>query len=307
MQLGSPEAMHGTHLRLGVTLLGCLLVPSATWADGAFPGKDIGQLYDRVAADLAQGRPLVVTMHVALCDNDAQGIVPVKNRRICRGDDPDRNLYWATAGGLSATLQAAHWQRVALAYFAEGDLAVKAIWHKRFTPGGLLRARGVTASFPAYIVGLGYRGTRIRAAMTDYLHAVNRDEEHAEMVDGMRLRAGGASHLVGYIGHDYFYDVDDPWPLWRLRDGDSVLHKGTFALSCTGHRLIRPGIRRGNAHILILNRTLGFPGAWTAEAIVAAVAAGQPPRGIHRAAAAAFAGGQGVPLGTALGAFAYGD
>jgi hypothetical protein len=295
--------MYGISRHLAVTLLGCLLM----WADGAFPGKDIGQLYDRLAADLVRGRPMVVTIHVALCDNDAQGIVPVKNRRICQGDDPDRNLYWATAGGLSATLQAARWQRVSLATFAEGDLAVKAIWRKRFAPGGLLRARGVTAAFPAYIVGLGYRGTRIREAMTDYLQAVNRDGDRVEMVDGMRLRAGGASHLVGYIGHDYFYDVDDPWPLWRLRDGDSVLHKGTFALSCTGHRLIRPAIRRANAHILILNRTLGFPGAWTAEAIVTAVADGKTPRDIYRAAAKAFASGQRVPLGTSLGSFAYGD
>jgi hypothetical protein len=299
--------MHGIHLRCGITLLGCLLVPSALRADGAFPGKDIGQLYDRLAADFAQGQPLVVTIHVALCDNDSQGIVPVKNRRICQGDDPDRNLYWAAAGGLSATLKAAHWQRVSLAYFAEGDLAVKAIWRKRFAPGGLLRARGVTGAFDAYIVGLGYRGTRIREAMAGYLRAVNQDEEHAEIVDGVRLRAGGASHLVGYIGHDYFYDVEDPQPLWGLRQGDSALHKGTFALSCTGHRLIRPGIQRRNAHILILNRTLGFPGAWTAEAIVSAIADGKTARDVHRQAAAAFASGQGVPLGTALGSFAYGD
>jgi len=299
--------MYRIHVRLGVSVLSCLLLPSATRADGSFPGKDIGQLYDRLAADLAHGQPLVATIHVALCDNDSQGIVPVKNRRICQGDDPDRNLYWATAGGLSATLQAAHWQRVSLVYFAAGELAVKAIWRKRFAPGGLLRARGVTAVFDAYIVGLGYRGTHIREAMTDYLRAVNRDDEHAEMVAGARLRAGGASHLVGYIGHDYFYDVDDPWPLWELRAGDSVLHKGTFALACTGHRLIRPGIRRGNAHILILNRTLGFPGAWTAEAIVAAIADGKSPRDIHRTAAAAFATGKGIPLGASLGSFAYGD
>jgi hypothetical protein len=170
-----------------------------------------------------------------------------------------------------------------------------------------LRARGVTASFDAYIVGLGYRGTRIREAMMGCLRAVNRDEEHSETVDGLRLRAGGASHLVGYIGHDYFYDVNDPWPLWGLRNRDSVLHKGTFALSCTGHRLIRPGTQRRNAHILILNRSLGLPGTWTAEAIVTAIADGKTPRDIHRTAAAAFASGKGVPLGTSLGSFAYGD
>jgi hypothetical protein len=283
------------------------LAPARGSAAEETAGKNLGQLYDRIAADLASGRPLVTTVFVALCDNDTQGIVKVKNRRICRGDDPDQNLYWATAGGLAATLRAAGWKRMTIDYFAKGDLAVKAIWHKRLAPRGALRERGIVSGVDTYIVGLGYRGSEIRKAMTDYLRAVNQDDDRPESVADVRLRAGGASQLVGYIGHDYFYDVDDPRPLLSLRNGDSVLHKGTFALSCTGHRLIRPAIRRGNAHILMLNRTLGFPGAWTAEAIVAAIAEGQDARAIHRSAAAAFAKGQGISLPSALGSFAYGD
>jgi len=58
---------------------------------------------------------------------------------------------------------------------------------------------------------------------------------------------------------------------------------------------------------LILNRTLGFPGAWTAEAVLAALAGGKSMKEIHHCAAEAFAAGQGVSLGTALGSFAYGD
>lgn len=274
---------------------------------GAPAGKELGQLYDRIAGDLAAGRPLVVTVYVALCDNDTQGIVKVRNRRLCQGDRPDENLYWAAAGGLLATLRKAGWQQLRIDHFADGDLAVKAVWRTHARAGGALPARGAHGDVPIFIVGLGYRGSRIRAAMTDYLRAVNGDAEHREQVAGFDLRAGGASHLVGYIGHDYFYDVDDARPLLALRAGDSVLHKGTFALSCTGDRLIRPAIARPNAHVLLLNRTLGFPGAWTAEAIARAVARGESAHAIHHAAAAAFADGQGVSLGTALGAFAYGD
>jgi hypothetical protein len=299
--------MRASLLLSHAVVCGLLFLPRPASADGEPAGKNLGQLYDRIAADLAAGRPLVTTVFVALCDNDTQGIVKVKNRRICRGDDPDQNLYWATAGGLAATLRAAGWRRLSIEYFATGDLAVRAIWRKHLAPGGALRARGVAAGVETYIVGLGYRGSEIRKAMTDYLQAVNRDEERTESVAGVRLRAGGQSQLVGYIGHDYFYDVADARPLLALRDGDGVLHKGTFALACTGHRLIRPAIRRGNAHILILNRTLGFPGAWTAEAIVTAIVEGRDARAIHRQAAAAFARGQGVPLSTALGAFAHGD
>jgi hypothetical protein len=289
------------------TICSLLFAPAIASAAEETGGKNLGHLYNRIAADLASGRPLVATIFVALCDNDTQGIVKVKNRRICLGDDPDHNLYWATAGGLAAVLRSAGWQRVSIDYFAQGDLAVKAIWRKRLAPGGALRARAILSRFDAYIVGLGYRGSEIRKAMTDYLQAVNRDDERLESAADVRLSAGGASQLVGYIGHDYFYDVVDPRPLLSLRAGNSLLHKGTFALSCTGHRLIRPAIRRSNAHILMLNRSLGFPGAWTAEAIVTAIADGQDARAIHRYAATAFARGQRIPLPSALGAFAYGD
>ena len=298
--------MHAScRFRIALIVALCFAPPMARATDQV-SDKQIGQLYDRVARDLRAGRPLVTTIFVALCDNDAQGIVRVKNARICQGDSPDQNLYWASAGGLASVLQAARWQRLSVEHFGQGDLAVKAVWWKRLLPGGDLRARGVAAGFDAYIVGLGYRGARIRQAMVDYLRAVN-DDKTTDVSPSVGLRAGGASHLVGYIGHDYFYDVGDARPLLALRNGDSAMHKGVFALSCAGHRLIRPAIARGNAHILLLNRTLGFPGAWTAEAIVTAIAEGRSMREIHHKAAAAFAKGQGVALAVALAAFAYGD
>jgi hypothetical protein len=284
-----------------------LLLASAMAVPSPPSGKHLGQLYERLAADLAGGRPLVATVYVALCDNDSQGIVKVRNARICRGDDPDRNLYWAMAGGLAATLRQARWRLVGETRFPTGAVAVKAIWRKSLPVGPALRQRGVPARVEAYIVGLAYRGRHIREAMVDYLRAVNDDTGAGETTGDLTLATAGQSHIVGYIGHDYFYDVDDPRPLLALGKGASVLQKATFALSCTGHRLIRPAIRRANAHILLLNRSLGFPGAWTAEAMVAAIADGQTARAIHRSAAAAFARGQGVPLGTAHAAFAYGD
>lgn len=39
-----------------------------------------------------------IGVFVALADNASQGIVPVP-AAIGNGDDPERNLYWGTAGG----------------------------------------------------------------------------------------------------------------------------------------------------------------------------------------------------------------
>ena len=270
--------------------------------------KTLDQLYDRIAADLEQGRPLVATVYVALCDNDSQGIVPVKNRRICRGDEPEQNLYWATSGGLKGYLGKQRWQRVSYEREPSPDILVRAIWRKRFRPRGALARRGLRESFEVYVVGLAYRGERIHQANIDYLRAVNRDRDQVHYLsDGTRLEYGGGGQVVGYVGHNYFFDVGDPGQLlWETR-GDSVEHKGVFALACAGESFIKPAIQRANTHILLLNRDLAFPGAWTVGGLIRGLAAGMTARGVHREAARSFAAGMGRPPGVMFATFAHGD
>jgi hypothetical protein len=262
-------------------------------------------LYDRIAGDLAANRPIVITVYVALCDNASQGIVPVKNRSICDGDAPSRNLYWATGGGLAGAMRSAGWKRVHAARPADGPILAVAAWRASLAKGGALATRGHRGRAPVYVVGLAYRGREIRAAMVDFFRAVHRDTPLAIATDdGATLAAGGASHVVGYIGHDYFYDTLDPDALLREARGDSASEKGAFALSCTGNVLIRPGLRRANVRILLLNRTLAFPGAWSVAGIARGLAQGRGGRGIRREAAAAFADGMGISVAAALGGFA---
>jgi hypothetical protein len=290
--------------RLAIVSLACLVTAHDVSAGGE---GSIDDLYGRIAADLGQGRPLVTTVHVALCDNDSQGIVPVKNPKICDGEKPGSNLYWSTSGGLKAVLAKEGWSRVLTEERPDDDLAVRAAWRKRFKPGGRLRQLGVLEPFDVVVVGLAYRGARIREAMMDTLRAVGHDDVHTLVLeDGTQVRHGGASHLVGYIGHNYFLDVVDTTELLDAAQGDSTLEKGVFALSCLGDVTIRPAIQRPNTHVLVLNKGLTYPGAWTVHGIVRAVAAGKDGAGIHRSAAKAFASGKGKPLGAILKAFAYG-
>jgi hypothetical protein len=289
-------------------ILLCTTLTAVGIAGADTPTRPIDPLYDRIAADLVARRPLVITVYVALCDNDSQGIVPVKNRAICRGDDPANNMYWATRGGLAGYLKRAGWRRVHTAEPAEGPVLVRAVWRSSLDTGGALADRGVKGRTTAYIVGLAYRGREIRTAMIDYFPAVHGDAPlNGALETGESIAAGGASHVVGYVGHDYFYDTDEPETLLAEATGDSAQAKGVFALSCSGHRLIRPGLQRSNVHILLLNRTLAFPGAWTVGGIAKGVALGQNGAGIRREAAVAFSEGMGISLGAALGGFAFGD
>lgn len=270
--------------------------------------KHLGQLYDRIAADLEQGEPLVATVYVALCDNDSQGIVPVRNPKICDGRRPEANLYWATGGGLEGYLKRAGWKRVSTLREPRDGVAFEVVWRKRYRARGELRDRGVAGSFDVYLVSVVFWGDHIHEANIEYLRAVNRDDARTVDVDGRgELAYGGASHVVGYIGHDYFFDVSDPIELIAPTRGGSELHKGAFALACAGHQLIRPAITRENSHILLLNRQLAFPGAWTVGGLIRGIASGQDGRGIHREAARAFAKGMDKPFGVVVRTFAHGD
>ena len=287
-------------------LLVCLALPCPAQK----PQKNIEELYERIADDLGRGKPLVLTAYVALCDNDFQGIVKVKNPKICNGEKPGSNLYWGTGGGLKGYLKNEGWKNVLYKDTPNENLAVKAIWKRTFKPGKKLAQKGVSEKFDVYIVGLGYRGVKIRQAMIDFVKAVHRDRERTEkLTDDLTLTCGGASHLVGYIGHNYFLDITeaDTKGIIKKAAGESKLPKGVFALSCLGTEYIKPAIKRPNAHILMLNKSFTYPGAWTVGGIVKAIAAGKNAAGIHHTASKAFAEGKKKKLGAILSSFSYGD
>jgi len=87
-----PEHRSSKTWLLGVTLLLASVSPpavAATWAE----------VQSRITQDLADGRPVVVHVTVALCDNANQGIVPVP-RHLGNGQDPRSNLCWGAMYGV---------------------------------------------------------------------------------------------------------------------------------------------------------------------------------------------------------------
>lgn len=271
---------------LWLVVLACPGSASATASD-----TSLEPLYTRIAADLARGEPLRVRVYVALCDNDSQGIAPVKNRAICNGDDPARNIYWGTGGGLHGFARKAGYQVATRESFIGGDIAERVTWHKRFSPGVALRQRGVRDPLRVELTGIAYRGARIAVAMHDFVRAVHEDR---------------APHLVGYIGHDYILDIDSTASLRALARNEIAPAKGVFALSCFGHRYIRPLITRSDASILALNKHLTYPGAWTVGGMIEAIAEGADASGIVKLAAERFAAAMKKSPGAIRRSIAYG-
>ncbi|HET9991511.1 MAG TPA: hypothetical protein VFQ65_23440, partial [Kofleriaceae bacterium] len=71
----------------------------------------LGELTDRVVADLAAGKPLVVEVHVPLCEGT---IIACGNKKLGDGDNPDTNLYWSTTPGFGEWFarRGGGWKRV---------------------------------------------------------------------------------------------------------------------------------------------------------------------------------------------------
>jgi hypothetical protein len=264
-----------------------LLCALTSRAEAAEP---LEPLHARIARDLRSGLPLSIRVFVALCDNDSQGIVPVKNRRICDGDVPEENLYWATDGGIDSYLRK---QRYRLERESRGDdeILIEREWSTRLPASAALRARGVAGPIEVRVTALAYRGSSIASAMRDYLHAARRPQP--------------SDHVIGYIGHNYLLDVDDPASL--VPTPNVYEPRGTFALSCLGHGTILPLITLRGVHVLLLNRSLTYPGAWTLGGIVEGLVRGEDGRGIQRAATAHFARGKGKPAATLARVFSHGS
>jgi hypothetical protein len=286
--------------RAGAVIVALALCACAGVALAAVPDDPLVQLYDRVAADLKGGGALRVLVHVALCDNDSQGIVPVENRSICNGNAPEQNIYWGTDGGLPSVLRKQRYKQIEYTKPANGPVLVRGVWTKTFAPGRALRERGVTDPVRVEVVGLAYRGSEIRTAMLDYVQRAHDDA-------GDSAQPALAPHVVGYIGHNYFYDTRDRAPFVLAAQHHATAERGVFALSCNGDRYhIRSLVTSERARVLSLDTNLTYPGAWTVHGLVEGLARGDTLKGIHRQAATRYAEGFKVKLGVALRMFAYG-
>src|SRR4051794_22295547 len=144
----------------------CAVVCLSTVAAGsarADAGDDaLEALYEAVAVDLRAGKPLVVDVQVALCDNT---IIRCGGRGLGDGDDLTRNLYWATDGGLRGWFErrGSPWRRVSRTG-RDGDILETVVYEQRVTPEGAWRRRGVRAPFVVRVVAHAWRGRAIDGA-----------------------------------------------------------------------------------------------------------------------------------------------
>ena len=254
-------------------------------AAGAARPAEYPSVRRRVDGEAMAGGPVVVHVVVALCDNENQGIVKVP-AQLGNGQDPKNNLYWGAMYGVKSFLTArAGWKQVK-ARWTEARTRPGKILDRVVLQRRMLRGR---REIEIYVVAEAWDGSQIRSATMRYLrfaggHAP--EEVTVETSRGMKtLKAGGAAHLVCYVGHNGFMDFQfrrTPAPASAAEPRSAV------ALCCKSRDHFLKPLRRAGAEPLALTTGLMAPEAYVLDALIRSWAAGDGPEQILSKAAVAY-------------------
>jgi hypothetical protein len=233
----------------------------------------------RVDRDVAQGRPVVVHVVVALCDNVHQGIVPVSGS-LGNGQSPRTNLYWGAAFGLRSYLsRRGGYELVAGEWTTPASVLDKVVLHKRVTRGG--------HKVDVFVVAEAWDGRSIKDAVRRFLRIAAGHDPAGVEVSGISapLRAGGDAALVAFVGHNGLMDFAAPIRPSARADAPP---RSSIVLACASEPFFLGLLREGGSHPLLLTTGLMAPEAYTLDAAVVAFAAKSTPSEVEEAAAVAY-------------------
>jgi hypothetical protein len=255
--------------------------------------NDLRELYSRIAADLKAGKPVIVTVHVALCDNNT---INCGTRPHGDGDQPKKNLYWGGAAGFRAYF---NWRRPFRRIHqdnGDGDVVLERVVYRYRVKrsNARLKRLGIKKAFDIYLVGLAYRGRHIGKANLGFIKHVQDGKlsRRIKIDDKITIDYGRGAHVIGYAGHNHMMDVTH----FSFPPSTRQEAAGFFALSCINAPYLSELTIPKSSYGLLLTRTLMYPGAFTIEGIVEGVAKGESMERIRRRAVGYYAKYQHRPV-----------
>ncbi|HOQ61754.1 MAG TPA: hypothetical protein PKZ08_14105, partial [Vicinamibacterales bacterium] len=255
----------------------------------ARPPSTLDDVYARMAESVAGGEPIVITVHVCLCDN-RQGIAPVP-ARIGDGDAPQDNLYWGALYGVRTFLARAPGWKLLAERNGPGDLLKEAVFQRR---DAATNWPGVPAGrqVETIVVARAWRGLPMEAALGAFARDVLTDApSQVALGDGRTVLAGGAGHVVGFVGHNSLMNaaVRDANVFAAVPSPADARAKGWFVLACKSDAFFSPELARPHAVRLLTTKQLMAPEAYTLAALVESLARRGALAALRSSAAAAYA------------------
>ncbi len=261
----------------------------------------LAALTDRVVADAKAGRPLVVEVHVPLCEST---IIACGNKKLGDGDNPETNLYWSTTPGFGEWFvrRGSGWKRMLKQKAGEtgdGDVLAVHVYRRVISTPATWRKQGAPAKLEIDLVIHGWRGTAIDRALAAYAEDVSGAKARTvTLADGTPLDAGGAAQIVAWVGHNRLMDLESfQWPT------PGTMTKGAIAIACHTAAYMEEDVPSATRVPLLMTRDFLFANAAPLEATVLAFANGGTYAAIRLAAATAYAGVQKREVRQVYGAF----
>jgi len=256
-------------------------------------------LTDRVIDDVRAGKPLVVEVHVPLCE---KSIIACGNAKLGDGDNPATNLYWSTTPGFGEWFarKGSGWKRVLATTTQTGDPDVLAlhVYRRTMATPPAWQRRGAPKRFELDVVIHAWRGKAIDRALAAYADDVSGKGTRAVKLADGELVAGGAAQLVAFVGHNRLMDLERfDWPT------PGATAKGTIAIACDTAPYMKKQVSAPTRVPLLMTSDLLFANAAPLEAAVLAFASGAGYAQIRRDAATAYAGVRKRSVAHVIGAF----
>jgi hypothetical protein len=282
-----------------------LLIVAASAPAAAAPSTEqtwFTGLTDRVVADLAAGRPLVVDVHVPLCDRN---IIRCGNAKLGDGDNPDTNLYWTTTPGFGRWFarRGGGWKRIlrrTVGDTGDHDVLELRVYRRTMRTPAAWRKRGVPATFELDVIIRAWRGSAIDRALAAYAADISGGASRTVRIDETTtLAAGSAAQLVAWVGHNRLMDL--PRFDWPAPAKGPV--QGTIAIACHTAAYMEAAVPAATRVPLLMTRDFLFSNAAPLEAAVLVFAGGGDYAEIRRAAAVAYAAVQKRPVKRITGVF----
>jgi hypothetical protein len=259
-----------------------------------------GALTDKVVKDVAAGKPLVVEVHVPLCQS---GITACGNAKLGDGDNPDTNLYWSTTPGFGRWFdrKRSGWKRLVKTTTDTGDKDILElrVYRRTLSTSTAWRKLGAPKTIDVVLVIHGWRGSQIDRALAAYAADVSgQGTRTITLADKTTIDAGGAAQIVSFVGHNRLMDLDTyAWP----EPGKEA--KGTIAIACHTSSYMKRDVTASTRVPLLMTNDFLFSNAAPLEAAVLAFARGGGYGAIRVDAATAYAGVQKKEVKRVMGAF----
>ncbi len=216
------------------------------------PAKSVSAI--SVREDSVKLNRKLIHVHVALCDNDSQGIVPVP-KKIGNGNDPGNNLYWGCGYGVRTFFtNSSDWELLKIWKNPRTHILERAAWRHRRN-GTLL-------------VADAWRGARIKDCTVAFVNNIagrSNDTLTVPFKNGSsQLVQLNNAQLVAYVGHNGLmeFDVDTVAAAPGNKGREAIL------LCCAARSYFKPQLKAADAYPLLWTTNLMGPEAYTLKAAI---------------------------------------